>query len=135
MFYKHHCSYLLFYCYVVHIMISDISYLICILFVHLSSIIVENSKDRALIIPEILEFIELHTYMFGLVYILKLWTLPKLTTNQATQNHNRTLAHWPCPCLTYLTSTLHFLPYHSLNLPYPTQPYLTLPHPTLSYPT
>ena len=50
------------------IMISDINNLICILFVHLSSIILENFKDRALIIPEILEFIELHTYKFGLVY-------------------------------------------------------------------
>ena len=49
------------------IMVSDISNLICILFVHLSSIILENFKDRALIILEILEFIELHTYMFGLV--------------------------------------------------------------------
>ena len=49
------------------IMVSDISNLICILFVHLSSIILENFKDRALINLEILEFIELHTYMFGLV--------------------------------------------------------------------
>ena len=48
---------------------SDINNLICILFVHLSSIILENLKDRALIIPEILEFIELYTYKFGLVYI------------------------------------------------------------------
>ena len=43
------------------IMISDISNLICILFElqieHLSSIILENFKDRVLIIPEILEFI------------------------------------------------------------------------------
>ena len=50
------------------IMKSDINELICILFMHLSSIILENFKDRALIIPEILEFIELHTYKFGLVY-------------------------------------------------------------------
>ena len=50
------------------IMKSDINELICILFVHLSSIILENFKDCALIIPEILEFIELHTYKFGLVY-------------------------------------------------------------------
>ena len=48
-------------------MICDINNLICILFVNLSSIILENFKDRALIIPEILEFIELHTYKFGLV--------------------------------------------------------------------
>ena len=53
------------------IMISDINNLICILFVHLSSIILENFKDHALIIPEILEFIELHTYKFGLVYNTK----------------------------------------------------------------
>ena len=49
------------------IMISDIDNLICTLFVHLSSVILENFKDRALIIPEILKFIELQTYMFGLV--------------------------------------------------------------------
>ena len=36
------------------ILISDISNLLCILFVHLSSIILENFKDRALNIPEIL---------------------------------------------------------------------------------
>ena len=46
---------------------SDIIKIICILFVHLSSINLENFQDRALIIPEILEFIELHTYKFGLV--------------------------------------------------------------------
>ena len=40
---------------------SDIIKIICILFVYLSSINLENFKDRALIIPEILEFIELHT--------------------------------------------------------------------------
>ena len=50
------------------IMKSDIKKLICILFVRLSSINLENFKDRALIIPEILELIELHTYKFGLVY-------------------------------------------------------------------
>ena len=50
-------------------MISDINNLICILFVNLPSIILENFKIRALIIPEILEFIELHTYKFGLVYM------------------------------------------------------------------
>ena len=47
---------------------SDINKFICILFVHLSAISLENFKDLALIIPEILEFIELHTYKFGLVY-------------------------------------------------------------------
>ena len=46
------------------IMNSDINKLICIMFEHLSSIILENFKDRTLIIPE---FIELHTYKFGLV--------------------------------------------------------------------
>ena len=49
------------------IMKSDISKLGCILFVHLSSISLENFKDLALIIPEILELIKLHTYKFGLV--------------------------------------------------------------------
>ena len=39
-----------------------------ILFVHLSYISLENFKDCALIIPEILELIKLHTYKFGLVY-------------------------------------------------------------------
>ena len=48
---------------------SDINKLGCILFVYLSSISCENFKDRALIIPEILELIKLHTYKFGLVYI------------------------------------------------------------------
>ena len=51
------------------IMKSDINKLGCILFVHLSSISLENFKDLALIIPEILELIKLHTYKFGLVYI------------------------------------------------------------------
>ena len=50
------------------IMKSDIYKLVCIFFVHLSSISFENFKDRALIIPEILELIKLHTYKFGLVY-------------------------------------------------------------------
>ena len=50
------------------IMKSDINKLVCILFVHLSSISLENFKDHALIIPEILELIKLHTYKFGLVY-------------------------------------------------------------------
>ena len=50
------------------IMNSDINKLGCILFVHLSSISLENFKDLALIIPEILELIKLHTYKFGLVY-------------------------------------------------------------------
>ena len=51
------------------IMKSDINKLVCTLLVHLSSISLENFKDRALIIPEILELIKLHTYKFGLVYI------------------------------------------------------------------
>ena len=51
------------------IMKSDINKFVCILFVTLSSISLENFKDRALIIPEILELIKLHTYKFGLVYI------------------------------------------------------------------
>ena len=50
------------------IMKSDINKFVCILFVHLSSISLENFKDRVLIIPEILELIKLHTYKFGLVY-------------------------------------------------------------------
>ena len=45
-----------------------INKLICILFLYLSSIILENFKDHILIIPEIIEFFELHTYKFGLVY-------------------------------------------------------------------
>ena len=49
------------------IMKSDINKLICILFVYLSSIILENFKDVALIISILLEFIELHSYKFGLV--------------------------------------------------------------------
>ena len=49
------------------IMKSDINKLGCILFVHLSSISLENFKDLALIIPEILELMKLHTYKFGLV--------------------------------------------------------------------
>ena len=44
------------------IMKSDINKFVCILFVHLSSISLENFKDRVLIIPEILELIKLHTY-------------------------------------------------------------------------
>ena len=36
--------------------------------VRASSIILENFKDHTLIIPEILKFIELNTYKFGLVY-------------------------------------------------------------------
>ena len=50
------------------IMKSDINKLVCVLFVHLSSIILENFKEHTLIILEIFEFIELHTYKFGLVY-------------------------------------------------------------------
>ena len=49
------------------IMKSDINKLVCKLFVHLSSISLENFKDFALIIPEIFELIKLHTYKFGLV--------------------------------------------------------------------
>ena len=48
---------------------SDINKLVCVLFVNLSSISLEYFKDRALIIPEILELIKLHTYKFGLVYV------------------------------------------------------------------
>ena len=48
---------------------SDINKLVCILFVCLSSISLENFKDLALIIPEILGLIKRHTYKFGLVYI------------------------------------------------------------------
>ena len=48
---------------------SDINKFVCILFVHLSFISLENFKDRGLKIPEILELIKLHTYKFGLVYI------------------------------------------------------------------
>ena len=60
-----------FVCFVMLFMIlkSGINKLICILFVHLSSIILENFKDHTLVIKEILEFIELHTYKFGLVYL------------------------------------------------------------------
>ena len=48
--------------------------LVCILFVHLSSISHENFKDRAWIIPELLRLIKLHTYKFGLVYDhMKMW--------------------------------------------------------------
>ena len=50
------------------IMKSDFNKLVCILFVRLSSISLENFKDRALIIPEILELLKMHTYKFGLVY-------------------------------------------------------------------
>ena len=49
------------------IMKSDINRLVCILFVLHSSISLETFKDRALIIPEILQLINLHTYKFGLV--------------------------------------------------------------------
>ena len=51
------------------IMNSDINKLESILFVHLSAISLENFKNLALIIPEILELIKLHTYKFGLVYM------------------------------------------------------------------
>ena len=49
------------------IMKFDINKLVCILVVHLSSTILENFKEHTLIISEILEFIQLHTYTFGLV--------------------------------------------------------------------
>ena len=52
------------------IMKSDINKLVCIFLLHLSSIILENFRDCALIIPEILELIKLHTYKFGLVYFM-----------------------------------------------------------------
>ena len=52
------------------IMKSDFNQLVCILFVHISSIILENFRDRGLIMPEILELKQLHTYKFGLVYLL-----------------------------------------------------------------
>ena len=44
------------------IMKSDINKYVCIMFEHLSSIILENFKDRDWIILEILELIELHTF-------------------------------------------------------------------------
>ena len=50
------------------IMKSDINKLVCILFMHLSTMSLENFKDHALIIPKILELIKLHTYKFCLVY-------------------------------------------------------------------
>ena len=50
------------------IMKSDIDKLECTLSVHLSSISLENFKDHALIILEILKLIKLHAYKFGLVY-------------------------------------------------------------------
>ena len=52
---------------VARIMKFEINKLMCILFVHLSSIIPEISKDLVLIIPEILELIELRSYKFCLV--------------------------------------------------------------------
>ena len=60
---------LLLFFYVFMVIKSDINKVICILFVHLFTIMLENFKDRALIIPEIWEFIELHTYNFGLVCV------------------------------------------------------------------
>ena len=50
------------------IMKSDINKSLSILYVHLSSISLENFNDRSFIIPEILELIKLRTYKFGLVY-------------------------------------------------------------------
>ena len=70
---KNNCDYLfysLFLFFMLFMIIqSDINKLVSILFVHLSSIILENFMDRALIIPEILELIELHTYKLDIVYI------------------------------------------------------------------
>ena len=43
----------------------EINKLICIMFVHLSSIIPENLKGLILIIPEIFDFLELYTYKFA----------------------------------------------------------------------
>ena len=64
----HVCICCFYFIYVIHIKIKfEINRPICILCVHLSSIIPENFKDLALIIPEILEFIELHSYKFGLM--------------------------------------------------------------------
>ena len=57
------------------IMIININNLLCILFVQLSSVICENFKALAWIIPEILECIELLTYKLGLVNILSLTAL------------------------------------------------------------
>ena len=56
------------------IMKSDINKFVCILFVHLSSINLENFKDHGLIILEILELIKLHTYKFGPVYMFCLFS-------------------------------------------------------------
>ena len=55
------------------IMKSDMNKSGYILFLYLSSINLENFKNRAMIIPEILELIKLHTYKFGLVYKLSSW--------------------------------------------------------------
>ena len=57
------------------IMKSDINKLGCIILVYLSSISPENFKDHALIIPEKLELIKLHTYKFNLVYHFYMWVL------------------------------------------------------------
>ena len=68
---KENCDYcfnLLFLFFMICMMIKfEINKLICILFLHLSSIILENFNDLILIIPEMFEFLELHTYKFGLV--------------------------------------------------------------------
>ena len=74
------------------IMKSDINKLVCILFVHLSSISLENFKDHALIIPEILELIKLHTYKFGLVYIAEISEVKEQTPTvvQAKSNGSKT---------------------------------------------
>ena len=73
---KNHCDncflFVCFICYVIHDNeIKYINKLMSILFEHLVSIILKNFKYHTLIITEIFEFIELHTYKFGLVYIFK----------------------------------------------------------------
>ena len=57
------------------ILIINIHNLLCILFVQNPFVICENFMARALIFPEKLEFIELHTYKLGIVYILSLTAL------------------------------------------------------------
>ena len=68
------------------IMKSDINKVGCILFVHLSSISLENFKDLGLIIPGILELIKLHTYKFGLVS-LNFSQIGPLTVELAAGEH------------------------------------------------
>ena len=80
------------------IMKSDINKFVCILFVHLSSISLENFKDRVLIIPEILELIKLHTYKFGLVYI-KAISLKSKPRNSFDYKINSKTTYHPHPIL------------------------------------